>query len=411
MLADLWKRPSLVVVLSAAVVISVFAARGDLRLAPVATLAQRTASAPDAPAARGPVVVRPERSGRVREEAPWSLQGRVFDTMGFLVVGAEIVAPGQESVRTDADGVFSVQTANAGTPLLVRSRGHRSTWVLPQPGLPDALLVQLEPAAPWDEEPTMPVRPASTLTGEGTVRGVDGKPLVGAFVSALGSNAWSRTDAIGRYSLPLPSSPTTLLVHHPDASGEGRGLVARSEPLQWDRTTGLVPLPELQTSLGSALRGTLRDGRGNPVVGVPVQVRGEGLLRNLESGISGMFRLAGLLPGRYEIRAFGGRGALGHRQEVVVDQAFVDCDVQLQPTEERRVQVLSEQGHPVAGAYVAMAFEGERRSVTQVDGDGQAAIRVATNEPEFEVRAADGAAAMSVRSYEVATGKLVVAAP
>jgi hypothetical protein len=419
MFAELWKRPSIVVVGTAVTVVAVFVARGDLSLtsreqkAPPASKPVQVAAANGGSGAeRAPVVVKPERAGRVRPESPRTVRGRVFDAMGFLVVGAEVVAAGQSILRTDSDGVFSAQLATATTPLLVRASGYRSQWVVPSVGSPDGLLVQLEPAAPWDEALVEPHPVASNLTGEGLVRGFDGKPLAGAYVTAVGSLVWSRTDEIGRYTLPLPtSSTTTLVVHHPDGAGDGRGQVVRSEPVQFERKSGVVPLPELVASLGSALRGTLRDGQGNPVSGVPLQVRGEGLSRVIESGISGMFRLAGLLPGRYEIQPIGYRGALGQKQEIVVDHAFVDCVVQLHPTAEQRVQVLDERGEPMRRAYVATSFDGERRSVAQADGEGWASVRIAAKDAQFEVRGADHYEAMSVRRYEADHNRLVVAAP
>lgn len=409
MLGELWRRPSIAVVLCAAAVVTVFVVRGDLGLESAA----RSREVPTtAKGHRAPVVVRPERGGRSRAEAPApvSVTGRVFDSLGFLVVGAEVSAPGQPVVRTDADGSFTALVPSAHAPLLVRARGLQAKWVPANLGGPDPLLVQLAPAAPWDVEPAPPEAAAASLVGEGVVRGVDGKPLAGAFVTAVGSDRWSRTDDIGRYVLQLPSPNSTLVVHHPDASGEGRGQAVRSLELQLPRTSGIVPLPELVASLGSALRGTLRDGRGNPVVGAPLQVRGEGLSRIIESGISGMFRIAGLLPGRYEVRPLGFRGALGRGQEVVVDASFVDCEVHLQPTDERQLQILDEAGAPVPRAYVAMAFGGERCGVAQADADGRMAIRVG-DEADFEVRGADGLVELTVRRYEPASGQLVVAAP
>lgn len=423
MFAELWKRPSIVVVFTAVAVVSVFVVRGDLSLATrqlaAASGAGPVGAGPVAVATpnanggeRAPVVVKPERAGRIRTELPHTVHGRVFDALGFLVVGAEVVAAGQSILRTDADGVFSAQIATATSPLLVRAQGYRSQWVVPAMGSPDGLLVQLQPAAPWDEAPAEPHNVASTLTGEGVVRGADGKPLAGAYVTAVGSDVWSRTDEIGRYVLPLTASTTTtLVVHHPDGSGDGRGQVVRSEPVQFERRSGVVPLPELVASLGSALRGTLRDGQGNPVAGVPLQVRGEGLSRVIESGISGMFRLAGLLPGRYEIQPIGYRGALGQKQEVVVDHPFVDCVVRLHPTAEQRMQVLDERGEPMRRAYVATSFDGERRSVAQADSEGWASVCVAANDAQFEVRGADHYEAMSVRRYEADHSRLVVAAP
>jgi hypothetical protein len=123
-----------------------------------------------------------------------------------------------------------------------------------------------------------------------------------------------------------------------------------------------------------------------------------------------MFRIAGLLPGRYEVRPLGFRGAIGRGKQVVVDAAFVDCEVQMQATDERQLQIFDEAGAPVPRAYVAMAFDGERCGFAQADAEGRMALRVG-DEAAFEVRGADGIAELSVRRYEAERGHLVVAAP
>jgi hypothetical protein len=412
MVAKSWKRPSVIVVLSSAVVIAVAVARGDLRVESAPALCTTAANGAAMPRRSGePVVVKPERGARSPVEEA-IVHGRVLDSRGFLVVGAEVSsARGQPVVRTDADGEFKATVlADGSTNLLVRYQGHRGCWINPSPCSPDPLLVRLGPVAPWDHEPPEPARAPAALTGEGIVRNAAGKPLVGAYVKAAGTDVWSRTDDIGRYVLPLPGSTATLVVHHPGSTGDS-GFAARSEPLTFDRSSGVVPLPELVAAAGSQIRGTLRDSRGIPVGGVPVQVRGEGLARVFESNVSGAFRIAGLLPGRYEIRAFAFRGAIGVRQEVALDRPVVDCELQMQNLVERRLRVLDESGSPVRRAYVASAVDGARQSVAQADAEGWAAVCVAPGDVQFEVRRADGGTAMSVRRYESEQALLVVAAP
>jgi hypothetical protein len=394
-----------------AVVIAVAVMRGDLRLE--ATVAPRsTANGTMMPRRSGePVVVKPERGPRSADVEETTVHGRVLDSRGFLVVGAEVSTRGQPVVRTDADGAFKATVlGNGATNLLVRYQGHRGCWISPSPGSPDPLLVRLGPLAPWDRDPPEPARALATLTGEGIVRNSEGKPLVGAYVVAAGTDVWSRTDDIGRYVLPLPGPTATLVVHHPGSTGDS-GLAVRSEPLTFDRSSGVVPLPELVASSASQIRGTLRDSRGIPVGGVPVQVRGEGFARVFESNVSGAFRIAGLLPGHYEIRAFAHRGAIGVRQEIALDRPVVDCELQMQSLVERRLRVLDESGSPVRRAYVAAAVDGARQSVAQADAEGWAAVCVAPGDVQFEVRGADGVAAMSVRRYESEQSRLVVAAP
>jgi hypothetical protein len=409
------RRPSVVVVATAVVVISTFVWRGDLRVAPSAPAGG--ASPTDAMVvarAEQPVVVRTQLPPRAEAVPTVRLRGRVFDTAGFLVVGAEVQG-GSVLARTDADGVFELEVGKRGVvDLEVVASGYRPTTCRVAIASPDEPVCVLAPAAPWDV-PALPAAapasaPAPGLFGEGMLRTAQGAPVTGAFVMVAGTDCWSRTDDIGRYVVALPGSPVTLLVHDP-AGNDGRGRALRSEPLSLERTRGTVPLPELEPGPAVSLRGTLRDARGNPAVGVPVRIRGEGMSRLLESGQSGAFRLAGLVPGRYEVAPLAFRGALGRRQQVVVDQPVVDCEVRMHATQDLRVRVLDETGAPMARAYVATAFDGDRRSVAQADADGYAAMRLVDADTQFEVREGATFTDRPVRRFEVETATLVVAAP
>jgi hypothetical protein len=406
-------RPSHVLAAWAVLVLSVFALRGDLRLAAPATAT--VAEQPPVPTA-GPVVVRAESATRRVVRPAHSCKGRVVDAMGFLVVGAEVLIADRALVRTDADGAFTVELPE-GAPLdvLVRGKGLQPRRVRLVASSPDPLLVRLDPAAPWDEEPAALPAATSSLRGEGLVRTEQGQPLAGAWVTALGSEVWSRTDEIGRYVLPLPSPNVTLLVHQAEAPGEARGFQARSEPIDVGRTEGLVPLPEIVAVPASVIRGVVRDPRGMPVEGVPVQVRGEGIARLFETGPGGIFRLGGLQNGHYVVRPFAYRGALGRPQEVTVSGAIADCDLHLQAADERRLRLLDEQGSPVGRAYVTSTFAGERNSVAQTDDDGWTAVVVAAAETgagtTFEVRTGASHEPVEVRRYEADNAALVVGMP
>jgi hypothetical protein len=276
------------------------------------------------------------------------------------------------------------------------------------------LAVQLVPAAPWDVQPAAPASPQ--CVGEGLVRSTGGDPVAGAYVTAAGSGLWSRTDEIGRYRLPLCSNEVTLIVHGPAAS-EGAGVAARSDVIALPRTQGVVPLPELVAEPAGAIRGVVRDSRGAPVAGVPVQLRGEGIVRVAETGSGGRFGVSGLQAGRYTVRPFSFRGALGAPMSVVLDHHVVECDLHLHSSEERRLLILDERGAPVPHAYVAPILAGERTSVGCADADGWAAVRVgvgvgeAAGAWEFEVRAGADHAPAAVRSFDAAAATLVVALP
>ncbi|HEX5050893.1 MAG TPA: carboxypeptidase-like regulatory domain-containing protein [Planctomycetota bacterium] len=405
MLRESWKRPSVVVVGWALVLLAVFIVRGDLRVdaePPVRQTVARRASEP--------VVVRPERAARVPAVPSALRQGRVFDSLGYLVVGAEVIAAERASERTDADGEFRLDLPERRfTDVCIRAKGRLPVWLQAQAISPDPLVVQLAPEAPWDAAPSAPAPVAFPLAGEGIVRAPDGSPLVGAYVKAVGTELWSRTDEIGRYVLPLATSTPTLLVHCPDNGADQRGFAARSEPLELGRSSGVVPLPELVASPAGNIRGTVRDVRGTPLAGVPVQLRGEGVARVFESGAGGIFRFSGLLPGRYEVRPLAFRGSVGQARDVLLDSPVADCDLHMKSAAERRLRVVDEGGSPVGLVYVSTSIEGQRRGVAQADALGWAAVPVA-EQTDFDVRTPEHAP-MAVRRFDAEPATLVVALP
>ncbi|HEU4420339.1 MAG TPA: hypothetical protein VFT55_15485, partial [Planctomycetota bacterium] len=196
MVRELWRRPSIVVVSWCVIVLTIFVVSGDLRiegkaLAPLVTSSSVTQ----------PLVVRPERPSRAPAAGVVTRTGRVFDAMGYLVVGAEVIAMDRAPERTNADGEFRLSLPeDRSTNVLVRASGQHPVWLRANAASPDALVVQLSPAAPWDREATAepsqlpPAR--APLRGEGLVRTAAGAPVAGAYVTAVGSEFWSRTDEI-----------------------------------------------------------------------------------------------------------------------------------------------------------------------------------------------------------------------
>jgi hypothetical protein len=407
MLRESWKRPSVLLLGWVTILVLVFVWTGDLRV-------QRTPPGGTAQgAAREPVVVRPQRATRP-EGAVIVRSARVFDATGFLVVGAEITVDGRAPTRSDADGRFQVEVA-AGqvASVVVQAPGHGVCHLRVQEASPEPLFVQLSPVAPWDQaaEPLPPLR----FAGEGRVVGADGRPVAGAEVTALGTDAWARTDASGRYLLPLANTTPVIAVHQAGAGDADHGLVARSEPLRLDRDRGIVPLPELVAVAACALRGIVRDVNGVPVAGVPVRVRGEGLERLVETGSGGAFRIGGLGPGSYMLRPFAFRGMLGAPLSVAVDRALADCELSLQPASERRVRVVDTTGAPVVQAAVAATFAGERTSVQPTDAQGWTRVRLADavlgDAWRFDVRVGDALTAAASARFEPEQATLVVAMP
>lgn len=395
MVARVLYRPSVVVVGAAVLWLAVFGATGRLSLG-------GGGSEPGAAGGGGALVVRADK-GKVRT-TPVQLRGRVVDAFGEPVAAAELQASSGEQGRTADDGSFvlafdrPVRGDTGFVDLGVTAPGLRGKWQRVALHAPDAPLLRLAPAAPWDAKTVAPEPEVPTLFGEGFVRTFDGKPGVHAFVTVKGTGVWARTDAIGRYVLPLPAGEVELVAHQTDDAGPG--LAVRSERFRPERDRGFVPLPELVAEPAVVLQGRVADGAGVPMVGVPVEVRGDGFTRTVESGLSGLFRLAGLLPGRYEIRPMAFRGSLGRAQTVDLDEQGGECAIAMQPVGERRVRVLDEEGHPIPRAHVVASIAGTRCAVAQADTDGWATLRASGEGSDWEVRSPERYDALPVQRWQ-----------
>lgn len=396
----------------AVVVVGVFVWRGDLRLAAGESPsgAGESVAAAEPPAAVRPVVVYRPNNERPKPKELLVRRGRVFDALGFLIVGAEIVPMHGPALRSDGDGSFQLEVeSTAAADLLVRADDKLPKWVRTSSGSPDEFVVQLEPAAPWDAPPS-PLPPPPALFGEGTVRRHDGQPLAGAYVTARDGLSWARSDDLGRFVLPLSAPTAELLVHDPEG-GIGRdGFFGKSEPIAIGRDRGTVPLPDLTAAPGIAIRGIVRCPRGEPLAGVPVEVVGGLLHRVTATADGGAFHVGGLVAGDYTVRPFAFRGAIGAASRVTLGNASVDVDVQLHAADERRLRVVDEHGAAVAGVFVAASVAGTRRGVAQADLDGFVAVPVG-QATEFDVRTTEQHATVAVRRFDADAATLVVAMP
>lgn len=405
MARDLLKRPSVLVGAWICVVVGVFVWRGDLAVGEAASNARA------ARLSRQPEIVRAPTASAPPPVATAPRKGRVYDALGYLIVGAEVVPMEKPPTRTDGDGAFTVDLGGTlVTDLLVRADGHRPRWLRTSSASPDVLALQLVPAAPWDTMPAPPA-PLSQLRGEGVVRTADGKPLARAFVTALGTGVWARTDDIGRFTVLLPTPNAQLFAHEPFGGVGEAGFVGVSASLVPERTRGAVPLPEVVAAPALAIRGIVRDARGQPVVGVPVEVEGGPLRRVVDTGAGGAFRCGGLVPGQYQVQPFAHRGGLGVRRDVALVDASLDVDLHLVAAEETRVHVVDERGGAVSGVYVASSVGGARLGVARADTDGYAAVPLApAAATDFDVRTATDLARVTVRRFEE-PATLVVAVP
>ena len=412
MVRALQERPSVAVGLCAVVVVAWFVGRGDLRVhwhgvpaaAAVGDPTQSTSQQPSAP-----VVVR--RAGASQPKvAAASTRARVFDALGFLLAGASL-ENGDEVLRTDAEGSCRIEFGRRSVrDMLVRAGGAELRWWRLHAVSPDIAAVQLAAAAPWDAPPT-PLSPAAPRHGEGTLRSVDGKALGGAFVASAGLGEWARTDEFGRYRVALPAGPAELIVHAPGLGAELAGQALLAEPFRSERTEGLLPLPDLTAVAGHALRGTVRDSRGEPIEGVPLVVRGQHLVRVLETGVGGAFQLGGLLPGSYQIEPFACRGDVGVATTVSLAGPVQLVDLALQAASEVRVAVVDEAGAPCRELLVASVVGSLRRGVAATDVDGFVTVPVVAGHTTFEVRHGPEFAPVRVREWQPGEARLVVARP
>lgn len=401
-LITLLRKPSVAVATWSVLVLGLFAWRGDLSLS---TPGQHAA----AHMQPQPVVVR-------RPEAPQlprtQRSGRVFDSMGFLLVGAEVVPADGATLKTDADGAFSIDLLRyQASDLLVRADGRRHEWLRTSALSPDPLTICMEPSAPWDSLPK-PLEPAAMLRGEGEVQGVDRRPLANAFVNVLGTDCWGITDETGRFELPLPATTSMFVVHQPGGENGLGGFAALSPPFISPRAHGIVPLPTLVGERAGSIRGTVRTIKGEAIAGLTIEVRGPGGRRRVTSGAGGVFVLSGLVPADYTVEPFAYRGAVGEAVEVKVDRPVVACDLHLTKIEEASVRVVDENGALAVGVWVSSSLHGLRRGVDQAGSDGFVSLPVGASS-KFEVRMADSFVSCLVRQYnaDAEPATLVIAQP
>ena len=400
------RKPSVAVASCSALVVGLFVWSGELGLEDdAATHKQQVLDR----TSKGPVVVRREAETLLPRSERC---GRVYDSMGYLVVDAEVTPVGGVGQRTDLDGRFAIELIEQHTSdLLVEASGRRSEWLRTSAVAPEPMAVRLEPAAPWDIAPIQPL-PAPLLRGEGEVFGPDGSPLSNAYVNVLGTGCWGRTDATGRVEIPLPRTRATFVVYvaaTPDYAG---GFAARSESFLAPRGHGIVPLPRMVAQLAGSIRGTVRDASGAPVSGLPVEVRGAGSVRQVTTSAGGAFLVEGLLPEDYVVEPFAYLGQVSEPMDVRVDRAVVPCDLQLAKTKETSLVVVDENGRAAPGVWVATSFHGVRRGVVQADLGGRVSLPLA-GAAQFEVRTAVDFAACSVRRLEIDVDqpKLVITQP
>lgn len=127
------------------------------------------------------------------------------------------------------------------------------------------------------------------------MRTAAGEPAGGAKVTVRETGACARTDESGRYVLPLPAGPFTLV------SWDERGEVVQSETVTPPRRQGKLPLPELRLAAGHTLRGRLRDAEGQSLVGAAIVIDNVGVSRTVRTEQGGLFVVDGLVSGELTV--------------------------------------------------------------------------------------------------------------
>ena len=403
-----WNRPSSWVVLWTGVVVAAFAWRGDLRV-------QRRTAPP-----AGPTSAAAPAAAVVRAKAPAaaaarrSVPVRVLDALGNPLVGAELQTTGGEPRRSDGDG-RAVLTLAPGevADVCVTAAGRCPTWLRVAEGSPDVAVVWLSPSAPWDGAAAPASAPAApTVRGEGVVRDANGAPVADAYVGAPDAGLWARTDALGRYALPLTAGDVALVAHAPGRTDDpaDRGAFCALASLRVDRARGALPLADIQVEPACSVRGIVRRADGQPAADALVAVACAGLRRIVAADALGAFRIGGLPPGPCRIAPCAWRGAVGSAQALQLDGRPVDVDLTLAVVEPAHVRVVAEDGAAVPHAYVASSHDGLRRGVVQADADGYAAVPWADG-ATFDVRLAAGFAPAPVRRFQPEPAQLVVGMP
>ncbi|HEY8150685.1 MAG TPA: carboxypeptidase-like regulatory domain-containing protein, partial [Vicinamibacteria bacterium] len=260
------------------------------------------------------------------------------------------------------------------------------------------------PAPAASLPPSASPSPAATAARsiEGTVVGPDGKPVTGALVSVQVAAVMNfgeptmtaRTDAAGRFRIPVKSASTHIL--RVDAPGLAARTLPRVRPGEAQR---------IALEKGGFIEGIVRDGgTGAPAPAITVEARlegarGMGIVWERGAGVvrartdaQGRFRLEGLAPGLHTLAARA-PGLAGLRRGVALGKR---TELYLFPGGGLDGSVRGPDGAAIAGAAVAFesAIPFGPRSTTDVevtDGRGHYAFvgleaglyRIIARHPDF----------------------------
>ena len=284
------------------------------------------------------------------------LSGRVREAGGGPVVGARVTAALTErdgdlavpapafGTSSGADGLFSLALLPGRYVLRAEAGGYATTSELAIVGANIQRDLQLEPAG--------------SLAGR-VVGRPGGEPVPAASVQARSIEGWSlgrsravESDGEGRFRLD-GLTPGDFVV---EARAAGRA--GRSAPV---RVTPGPSAPELVVELadGLALDGRVVDAAGRPVAGAQLTAwsRDGGPPAEATSAAGGRFRIEGLLPGRYELRAMGPQATRTRAAMKLVNRDLTGLELRLEGQVIVMGQVIDPSGGTVAGARVMAGTE------------------------------------------------------
>ncbi len=142
-------------------------------------------------------------SATARAQSTGALTGRVVDTTGKPIEGAEVTIPDLlRRAQTDARGAFRFDSlAKGGWVTRVRKIGFTQQVLTIEPDT-GAIVFRLVPSAPV----LAPVVTVASQVGlSGFVNDASGKPVPGARVRVLGVGLETTTDSAGAFWLPAPA--------------------------------------------------------------------------------------------------------------------------------------------------------------------------------------------------------------
>ena len=269
----------------------------------------------------------------------YTISGVVRDRAGNPVSGAQVYG-GIDTVTTAGDGTFTAVAGPGEHDLSAYKDGYQS---------PYDVLVPLPPTATGVGVPLL--REDGMI--QGRIVNDQGAPVAGAWVYAENAvcGDWgdgaAQTTAGGDYSLSVPAG-----IYHVWASKDGHVPTA---PQQVDVPSGL-PAVQANLVLDRALvtiRGTVRDGAGQPVENAQVNASACGLSYGTSTNAGGAYTLT-VGEGLYTVSATKTDYTGGNIQMVSVPPDATGIDFSLTALTFYTItgRVTTPQGQPIEGAWV-----------------------------------------------------------